>query len=145
WLQNGGSPTPTIQSGRGGLPGAGSGPKPGTGDAGAARGGGAAGYIAGRGPGGGAPPARLTGGSNHFLLLTIDNTLELFRKQGGAFTLLVSAPLPAPLVAGSTHRLEIHAMGSLLEGFWDGVKLLQATDAFNQTATRHGLDWNSSF
>src|SRR5439155_14290170 len=68
-----------------------------------------------------------------------------FRRQATVYTMLASQPLPAPLVPGSTHRLEIHTTGTLLEGFWDRVRLLQAVDSFNQGATRHGLDWNANF
>jgi IPT/TIG domain len=102
-------------------------------------------YVVGTGPGMGALIARLTDTSNHFVLLTVNNTLQLFRKQAGTYTLLVSQALPAALAVGSVHRLEIHTTGTLLEGFWDNVKLLQAVDSFNRTATRHGLDWNSAF
>ena len=35
-------------------------------------------------------------------------------------------------------------LGSAIEGWWDGARLLQATDTFQQTATRHGLDWNTA-
>src|SRR6185295_17232715 len=88
--------------------------------------------------------ARLTDTNNHFVLLTYSNTLQLYRRQGGTYTLLASSPLPA-LVPGSTHRLEVRTSGSTLEGWWDATRMLTTTDSFQQTATRHGLDWNSAF
>ena len=78
------------------------------------------------------------------MLETNGNNLQFYRRQGGAWTLVASQPLPA-LMAGSTHRLEVHAVGSSVQGWWDGVQVLQVTETFQQTATRHGLDWNSAY
>ena len=71
--------------------------------------------------------------------------LYFYKVQGGGATLLANQPLPAALVPGTTHWLEVRTLGSTLEGWWDGARLLQVTDGFQQTATRHGLDWNSAF
>ena len=102
-------------------------------------------YRAGTGPGMGALVFRLTDADNFLLLETYLNTLYLYKRQGGVWMFLASQPLPAPLTMGSTHRLEVRTLGSAIEGWWDGARLVQATDAFQQTATRHGLDWNSGF
>jgi hypothetical protein len=58
---------------------------------------------------------------------------------------LLAASLRKKAEAGSTHRMEVRAIGSTVEGWWDGVRLLQVTESFQQTATRHGLDWNTSY
>jgi hypothetical protein len=42
-------------------------------------------------------------------------------------------------------RLEVRAVGSGLQGWWDNALILQIADSFQQTATRHGLDWNSGY
>jgi len=72
-------------------------------------------YRAGTGPGLGALAFRLTDANNFFLLETYTGSLQLYRRQAGTFTLLASAPIGQP-VAGSTHRLEVRASGSALQG-----------------------------
>ena len=101
-------------------------------------------YVVGTGPGLGALAFRLTDADNFLLLETNGSNLQFYRQQGGVWTLVASQPLPA-LTAGSTHRLEVHAVGSSVQGWWDGVQVLQVTETFQQTATRHGLDWNSAY
>ena len=88
---------------------------------------------------------RFTDVNNHLLLLFYDNALHFYRRQNGAFVLLVSSPGLAPVAAGSTQRLEVRTAGSTLTGWWNGVQVVQTVDTFQQTATRHGLDWNASF
>ena len=88
---------------------------------------------------------RLTDVNNHLVLLFYDNALHFFRKQSGDYTLLASSsPLSAP-AAGSAHRIEVRASGALLTGFWDGAQVVQTSDTFQQTAIRHGLNWNPSY
>jgi hypothetical protein len=101
-------------------------------------------YQAGVGPGVGALAFRLIDGDNHLLLKTNGNWLELYRRRSGRSTLVASSPLPHTLVSGTTHRLEVHADGPNIEGWWDGTCLLRVRDSFQQTATRHGLGWNTA-
>ena len=62
-----------------------------------------------------------------------------------AVWLLASSPALPPVAAGSTQRIEVRTLGSTLTGSWNGVQVVQAVETFQQTATRHGLDWNASF
>jgi membrane-bound inhibitor of C-type lysozyme len=101
-------------------------------------------YHVGNGPGLGALAFRVVDADNFLLLETYQNNLQFYRRQGGVWTLLASQPL-LPLVPGSMHRLEVRAVGSSLQGYWDGDLKLQITEAFQQTATRHGLDWNNAY
>jgi glucose/arabinose dehydrogenase len=102
-------------------------------------------YRVGSGPGMGALVFRLTDADRFLLLETYLNGLHVYRRQSGMWILLASAPLPAPLVAGAVHRLEVRTQGPMIEGWWDGTRLLQTADLVQVTATRHGLDWNSAF
>src|SRR5947208_15943417 len=95
-------------------------------------------YVVGIGGGMGAVIGRLTDTNNHFILVTLNNTLQLYRRQSGAYALLASQPLPSALVAGSTHRLELRVVGSTLTAWWDSAQQLSVSSTFNQTATRHG-------
>ena len=83
--------------------------------------------------------------NNHLLLLFYENALHFYRRQNGGFELLASSPALAPVAAGSTQRIEVRTVGSALTGWWNGVQVVQAVETFQQTATRHGLDWNTSF
>jgi RHS repeat-associated protein len=87
---------------------------------------------------------RLTDANNHLLLLANDGLLQFYRKQGGTYLLLARALIPTP-AAGSTHRLELRAHGWALEGWWDNSLVVRTTTGFQQTATRHGLSWNSTY
>ena len=144
WTLNGGAPTPTLVTG-----GVGVTPGPGhlqvTVNSGVADIAMAVDYRAGGGPGMGALAFRLTDANNFLLLETYQNVLYFYKQQGGFWVPLASQPLPAAIVPGSTHWLEVRTLGSTLEGWWDGARLLQVTESFQQTATRHGLDWNSAF
>jgi hypothetical protein len=103
-------------------------------------------YHVGTGPGMGGLAFRMTDPNNFLLLLTYVNTLQFYQHlASGAWVLLGSQPLPAPLVPGSTHRLDVHTSGTVLQGWWDGLQLLQITDTSGLTGTRHGLDWNSAY
>ena len=83
--------------------------------------------------------------NNHLLLLFYENALHFYRRQNGGFVLLASSPALAPVAGGSTQRIEVRTVGSALTGWWNGVQVVQAVETFQQTATRHGLDWNTSF
>jgi hypothetical protein len=144
WVLNGGSPPPTLVTGGVGVT-AGPGHLQMTINGGVADIAMGIDYRVGGGPGMGALVFRLTDANNFLLLETYLNGLHLYRRQAGAWVFLASQPLPATLIPGTTHRLEVRTQGSTLEGWWDGVRLLQVTDPFQQTATRHGLDWNSAF
>jgi hypothetical protein len=86
---------------------------------------------------------RFTDAYNHLLLVAYGDTLQFFKKQGGDYMPLASGMVSA--LAGSTHRLEVRAIGSVLEAWWDNTRIIQTTDSSWLTATRHGLDWNSSY
>jgi hypothetical protein len=58
---------------------------------------------------------------------------------------LLASQTLAAIAAGSTHRLEVRAIGNTVEGWWDGVRVLQVSEPFQRTATRHGLDWNTAY
>jgi glucose/arabinose dehydrogenase len=144
WTLNGGTPIPTLMTNGVGVT-AGSGHLQATIDSGVADIVMGIDYRVGMGPGMGALVFRLTDADNFLLLETYLNALHLYRRQAGMWVFMASEPLPATLVPGSTHRLEVRALGSAIEGWWDGVRLLQTTDMLQQSATRHGLDWNSAF
>lgn len=87
---------------------------------------------------------RFVNANNHLLLVAYADSLQLLRRQGGQFTLLASQSV-GPIAAGSTHRLEVHATGSTIEGWWDNVARLTVAEPFQQAATRHGLAWQSAY
>src|SRR5439155_11296629 len=101
-------------------------------------------YRVGSGPQLGALVFRLTDANNHLLLMAYGNALQVYRKQNGAYTLVASQPIAA-VAAGSTHRLEVRAIGSTVQGWWDHALVVSTTEPFQQTVTRHGLDWNSAY
>jgi Putative binding domain, N-terminal len=144
WTVNGGSPVPALQNGMVGVA-AGSGHLQATLDTRVSDIVMSVDYRAGTGPGMGALAFRLTDAENHLLLLTYLNQLQLYRRQKAAYTLLATAPLPGALVPDATHRLEVRATGTMIEGWWDGARILAIAEAFQQTATRHGIDFNSAF
>jgi len=144
WAQSGGTPAPTLMSTGAGVT-AGSGPLQATIASGVSDVVVGADYRVGSGPGLGGLTIRLVDANNFLVLETFQNTVRLLRRQAGAWTTLASQALRAGLVAGSTHRLEARTLGSSVEGWWDGVRLLQVTEPFQQSATRHGLYWDSSY
>jgi hypothetical protein len=88
---------------------------------------------------------RVTDANNHLLLMYYQNALRFYRRQAGTYTLLASsAPLASPL-AGYAQRMEVRTFQNQLRGFWNGVQVVQTTDSFQQTATKHGLDRNSAY
>jgi hypothetical protein len=87
----------------------------------------------------------LTDANNHLLLVFYQGALHFYRRQAGTYTLLASSPHLTPVATGSTQRMEVRASGTLVTGWWNGVQVLLATDTIQQSATRHGLDWNSAF
>src|SRR5206468_10415100 len=88
---------------------------------------------------------RLTDANNFLVMDTYLNGLHLYRRQAGTWVFVASEPLPVPLQPGTMHRLEVRTLGTTIEGWWDGVRLLQVFDEFQAAATRHGLDWNSAY
>ena len=84
---------------------------------------------------------RFTDVNNHLLLLFYENGLHFYRRQDGVYTLLGSSQM-GPIASGSTHRLEVRTSGAAMTWDWDGVVQFGVSDTFQQTATRHGLDWN---
>jgi hypothetical protein len=143
WTMTGATPTPTLVGGRATVT-AGSGHLQATIDSGVSDIQMATDYVVGAGPGLGALAFRLSDAANFLLLETNGNNLQFYRQQAGAWVLVASKPLAA-VAAGSTHRLEVRAVGSSVQGWWDGVQVMQVTETFQQTATRHGLDWNSAY
>jgi hypothetical protein len=143
WVLLGGSPMPTLQGGDAAVT-AGSGHLQMTIDTGVADVRVGADYRVGTGPHMGALVVRATDANNHLVLLTYLGELQLYRRQAGQYTLLATHPLP-PLTAGEVHRMEILATSSSVLAFWDGGMMFQINETFQQTATRHGLDWNSAF
>jgi hypothetical protein len=144
WILNGGAPPPTLRAGGVGV-GTGAGHLQITINTGVADVVMGVDYRVGSGAGMGALAFRLSDANNFLLLETYLNGLYLYRREAGNWVYVASQQLPQTLVAGSTHRLEVRTLGSTIEGWWDGVRLLQVIDTFQQTATRHGLDWNSAY
>lgn len=85
--------------------------------------------------------ARLSDGSN-FLMVRAKGTVtsfDLFKCVGGSFTSLGTfSATPA-----NGDIIKISMSGSSLTVFINGVSRITATDAFNSTATKHGL-WGFS-
>jgi hypothetical protein len=102
-------------------------------------------YLVGSGAGMGAIVFRMIDANNHLLLTTYANELQVYRRQAGTYVLLDARALPAGLVPGTTHHLEVRAVGNAIEGWWDNVRILQLTESFQQFATRHGVDFNSAY
>jgi hypothetical protein len=82
---------------------------------------------------------RATDASNYFFARFYGNSLGLYRRQGGVISPLGTIAVAA--TPGTTHRIGISASGTTLTVTWDGTAMLNATDAFNQPATKHGLSW----
>ncbi|HEY1306713.1 MAG TPA: M4 family metallopeptidase [Vicinamibacterales bacterium] len=142
WIATGASPVPTVNNGVVGI-------TPGTGHLQATIDAGApdirmfAEFPLGGGGQVAALAFRLTDANNHLLLMFYQNALHFYRRQAGTYTLLASSALLPPAAAGSTQQIEVRTSGSQLSGWWNGVQVVQTTETFQQSATRHGLDWNS--
>src|SRR5206468_12110882 len=87
---------------------------------------------------------RVADGENFLLLEAYQNNLQFYRRKGGVWMLLASEPIGI-VTPGSTHRIEVRAVGSTLQGYWDGILKVESTSTFLQTTTKHGLDWNNAF
>ena len=144
WLVTGGTPVPTLNSGVVGISG-GSGHLQATLETGAPDIRMGVDYRVGSGPQLAALAFRLTDANNHLLLMFYQNALHFYRRQAGTYALLASSTPLAPVASGSTQRLEVRTSGTQLTGWWNGVQVVQATDAVQQNASRHGLDWNSAY
>lgn len=82
---------------------------------------------------------RATDADHYLLVQAYDSWLRIFKKTPAGFNLIGYAG--ASTNAGSTHTLEVRTAGSTVEGWWDGVQIIQITEAYQQQATRHGLMW----
>ena len=80
--------------------------------------------------------------------------LSLWKVTNYSVMQVVSAPSSACagcVTPGQPHRLEARFVGPSIEIWWDGVREIQASDAFNANATVHGIelsplwDWLSSY
>jgi hypothetical protein len=87
----------------------------------------------------GAMYLRYTDDNNRLLVIGNQNRLELSRRQAGIWTLVQSVPWS--VTPGTTHHLQATLAGSSIQVWADGVLMIQATESFNATATRHGLVW----
>ena len=143
WSLNGGTPTPTLT-------GNGVGVASGPGDLQATINTGVADVIlgvdhhVGSGMGMGAVVARLTDANNFFVLETYLNAPTSTSARAASLFPLASQPLPA-FAPGSTHRLEFRGHGRDHRRLVDGVRQVQVIDTLQQTATSHGIDWNTAY
>jgi RHS repeat-associated protein len=86
---------------------------------------------------------RAVDGQNYLVAYIDQSTLTLYRVQGGAFTTLVGPVTTTPsIVAGTTVRLEVEAVGTALTVRLNGAVHITATVSTFATATRHGLSWH---
>lgn len=86
--------------------------------------------------------ARLADDSNYLLMFlqTVTNTIALYKKVAGSFTLLASASVtPA---AGDVAKMTCDS-SNLITGYRNGAALISATDSAGSTNTKHGL-WYSA-
>ena len=83
--------------------------------------------------------------ANHLLLLFLDNGLHFIKREAGVYTLLASSAPFAAVEAGSTHRIEVRAVGAELTGSWNGTPVVQIHDDSFISGPRFGLDWDAAF
>ena len=83
---------------------------------------------------------RATDDANYILVRYWEGQLGIFRQQGGEWTAVGTATL-VTATPGSVHRLTVTATGATLAVGWDGIPVLMVVEPFNQTATRHGVNW----
>jgi hypothetical protein len=69
----------------------------------------------------------------------LTSELAVYRVRGGSWTRLVGAPVAVS--AGSTHQLEMAAVGPSLKLYWDGTLMLDTSDGYNIGVLRHGIAW----
>src|SRR5689334_20169016 len=91
----------------------------------------------------GAVIARATDAANYLVASYWSGTLSLSKVAAGGYTLLASTPIDDP--GNATHRLSLVLAGSSIQVWYDGVRKLSATDAFNVSVTRHGFRWLSHY
>src|SRR5262249_1967764 len=91
----------------------------------------------------GAVVVRATDAANYRVAVYWSGSLYLHRISAGGNALLGSTPVDDPGTA--THRLKVVLAGSSIQVWYDGVRRLSATDAFNVSATRHGFRWLSYY
>ena len=83
---------------------------------------------------------RATDDANYLLVRYWQGQLQVFRHQRGEWTAVGTAVL-VTATPGSVHRLTVTAVGTTVAVGWDGTPVLTVVESFNQTATRHGLNW----
>jgi len=86
---------------------------------------------------------RATDAANYLLVRYWNGELCVLRQQNGVWTASGAAVLVAA-TPGRTHRLTVTTAGARVTVAWDGETVLRVTDAFNQTATEHGVVWAPS-
>lgn len=73
-----------------------------------------------------------------FLLARLSvNTVQLYRRQAGVWTLLADAAMT--LTNGQTYAFRVVASGSTINVYVDGVNRVTATESFQSTVTKHGM------
>jgi hypothetical protein len=83
---------------------------------------------------------RATDDANYLLVRYWEGQLQIFRQQRGVWTAVGTAAL-VTAAPGSVHRLTVTAVGATVAVRWDGTPALKVAESFNQTATRHGVNW----
>ncbi len=90
------------------------------------------------------PAFRASDQSNFWIVDTgATLTVNLYKSVGGAFTLVAGGG--ASGAEGSTENFTVEMKGSVISVRKNGVTQVTATDSFNSTATKHGLQTNSNF
>jgi hypothetical protein len=59
--------------------------------------------------------------------------------------MLVTYADPFVISSASIHQIELRLDGSSIEVWWDGLRYLEANDAFAATATKYGLWWSTVY
>lgn len=83
---------------------------------------------------------RSTDDNNHFVTEVAAAGVGIYRKQAGAFTGIADWAT----ITSAGDVFEIVLSGSSITAKLNGTVLAQVSDAFNATATRHGLRSNNS-
>jgi hypothetical protein len=91
----------------------------------------------------GAVIARASDPANYLIAYYWSGALSLSRVTSNGQTLLASTPIADP--GSAVHRMMIVLAGSSIQVWYDGVRRLSATDAFNVAVTRHGFRWLSHY
>lgn len=81
---------------------------------------------------------RYTDLANHWRVL-INTSAGSFALQKVVNTSVMTVAQYSPAVPGTGYGLSVRMLGDMLAVYVDGTQRMTATDAFNQTATKHGL------